>query len=927
MLALAVAAQASWIDPTLQKVLSESGPQDTISVLVYMDAQVDLQALDASFKSTTQRTPLRVRHETVVRALQQKALAGQVGILTQMKELEAAGEVSSFKTFWIRDILRVEATPAGIAKLADRPDVRVIYYNYEITLDGPVTEVDPNPAGDTHPPRGPRSPEPGLVAIRAPEVWALGFDGTGVLVATLDTGVDGNHPALASRWRGVADPRYSGHPDWAWFDPVTHTTFPQAFGSHGTHTMGTVCGGAPGDQVGVAPGAQWIHAGVIDRVDIPTTVADAIAAFQWMLDPDGDPATNWDVPDVCSNSWRVTDAHGYPPCDETFWTYLDACEDAGIVILFSAGNEGPGASTIGRPPDRATNDYRTFSVGAVDANTTGWPIASFSSRGPSYCTPDGSAAIKPEVVAPGVDIRSSVPGGGYQSGWSGTSMASPHVNGTVALMRQACPDLTPAEIKQILFDTAVDLGSTGEDNDYGWGMIDAYAAVQEALSMCSGAPRARDIDVQTPVDVAVDITLDATDYDGLPDPPGALTYIVTTLPANGTLADAGNGHVITAGELPYSLANFGNLVTFTPDAGYFGTDAFLYKANDGGTPPDGGDSNEATVSLLVLYDPPTITTTQLPMGAMGCAYGPFQLTADQGQPTLVWEVAGAGDYNETDLGSSQFASVGTAQGWHADDNAWSYTLPFAFPFYDNQYTQVWVSSNGFLNFGGPDFTFSNSDSALIAATRIAPLWDDLRTDSGGSDIYIDTSVSGQVTIRWKATTYGAGTSVNMSCTLYDDGRIRFDYGSGNSGLTPTVGVSSGNGSDYLLSMYDNHSSLGSVNSVEIAPPQPLPNGITLSPAGVLSGTPTEFGSFAPRFRVIDSLNRSDETQLTLTILQIGPPGDLDGDGTVGLSDLAILLTNYGTPSGMTYGDGDLDGDGDVDLSDLGALLAVYGETC
>ena len=98
-----------------------------------------------------------------------------------------------------------------------------------------------------------------------------------MLVATLDTGVDGNHPALASRWRGVADPRYAGHPEWAFFDPVTGQTFPFDSGSHGTHTMGTVCGGAPGDEVGVAPGAQWIHAGVIDRVGISQTVADAIA--------------------------------------------------------------------------------------------------------------------------------------------------------------------------------------------------------------------------------------------------------------------------------------------------------------------------------------------------------------------------------------------------------------------------------------------------------------------------------------------------------------------------------------------------------------------------------------------------------------------------------------------------------------------------
>jgi len=181
----------------------------------------------------------------------------------------------------------------------------------------------------------------------------------------------------------------------------------------------------------------------------------------------------------------VTTGHGYPPCDETFWTYLDACHAGGIVILFSAGNEGPGPQTVGRPPDRATDEYRTCAVAAVDANNSSWPIASFSSRGPSYCTPDGSEAIKPDISGPGVSVRSSVPGGGYDY-YSGTSMASPHINGVVALVREACPDLTVEQVIQILYDTAYDLGPAGEDNSYGYGMVDAYEAVLLAQSMCSG---------------------------------------------------------------------------------------------------------------------------------------------------------------------------------------------------------------------------------------------------------------------------------------------------------------------------------------------------------------------------------------------------------------------------------------------------------
>lgn len=929
--AVGAPAFAGELDSDLKVAMSSAGERETISVLVYMADQADLKTLDAALKRG--KATLRDRHELVVTALQARAAQTQAGVVDQLEALQAAGDVESFQSFWISNLFRVDATPAAIETLAARDDVSIMYYNYEIELVAPVRgkaasvkSAEPTSPNGT---AASRAPEPGLVAVRAPEVWAQGFTGAGVLVATLDTGVDGNHEALANRWRGVADPRYAGNPDWAWFDPVTSTTFPASFGSHGTHTMGTVCGGAPGDEIGVAPGAQWIHAAVIDRVDIPTTVADAIAAFQWMLDPDGDPGTNWDVPDVCSNSWRVTASHGYPPCDETFWTYLDACEAAGIVILFSAGNEGSSPNTIGRPPDRATTDYNVCSVGAIDANTAGWPIASFSSRGPSYCTPDASPAIKPEVSAPGVEVRSSVPGGGYQSsGWSGTSMASPHVNGAVALMREACPDLLPDEIKQILYDTAVDLGSAGEDNDYGWGIIDAYEAVQIALSMCSGAPRARDVFSETPVDTAVLVTLDATDYDGEPDPPGALTFIITSMPASGaTLTDAGNGHQLGNFDLPYTLVNFGNQVTFTPSGGYYGTDTFEYKANDGGVPPDAGDSNIATVSVLVKFDPPTITTDALPMGALDCAYGPVALTADQGQPDLIWAVGGEGEYTEDDLGSSLFSSVGTARGWRADDAAWSYSLPFAFPFYGAEYTQVWVCSNGFLNFGGSSTDWSNSDSELFAATRIAPLWDDLRTDYTGNDIYIDASAPGEVTFRWDAVTYASGTAVNCSCVLYDDGRIRFHYGSGNSSLSPTIGVSAGDGATYLLSMYNNSSSLPSANSLELAPPAPLPEGLVFSSTGVLSGAPLEFGDFTPRFRVTDSLNRSDEVELSLTILETGPAGDFDGDGEVGLSDLALLLSNYNESSGMTYADGDMDGDGDVDIHDLAALLAVYGASC
>ncbi|MCP4632080.1 MAG: S8 family serine peptidase [candidate division Zixibacteria bacterium] len=478
MMGLLRIASAGEIDTGLEQILQSSESNQQISALVYLNEQVNLKAITQQMDM--QSATLSDRHETVVRALQDVADRTQNDFIMHLDDLKSEGRISDYHAYWITNAFRIDAAPSEIKMLADHPDVEIVYFNYEIELIEPVDIKESSPSDIA-------SVEIGVEAVNAPDVWALGFTGEGVLVANMDTGVQGDHPALEDRWAGVADPRYAGHPEWAWYDPyLGQNNFPYDDGGHGTHTMGSVTGAddATGDTIGVAPGAYWMASAPIDRGGgIPGTVADAILSFEWMVDPDGDPGTNWDVPDVCSNSWGVTTGHGYPPCDTLFWSYLDACEAAGTVILFSAGNEG--SSGLRRPSDRATDDYRTCAVAAVDANQSGWPVASFSSRGPTYCTPGGEAAIKPDISAPGVDVRSAYPGSGYTT-MSGTSMASPHVNGVVALIRQANPNLSVELVKQIIYDTAYDLGSSGEDNDYGWGMIDAYAAVQVALSYLDG---------------------------------------------------------------------------------------------------------------------------------------------------------------------------------------------------------------------------------------------------------------------------------------------------------------------------------------------------------------------------------------------------------------------------------------------------------
>jgi hypothetical protein len=309
------------------------------------------------------------------------------------------------------------------------------------------------------------------------------------------------------------------------------------------------------------------------------------------------------------------------------------------------------------------------------------------------------------------------------------------------------------------------------------------------------------------------------------------------------------------------------------------------------------------------------------------------LEASPGQPPLTWSLVGVGNYVESDLGSSQFANVGTARNWRADDSSWSYTLPFTFPYYGVNRTSVWVCSNGFLDFTSNSSSYSNSDAGLKAAVRIGLIWDDLMTNqNAGDDIYIDETIPGQVTIRWKGTTYiSPRPPVNFAATLYSDGRIRFHYGAGNTILTPTIGVSNGDNVNFTLSTYNNATSLTNANSHEFAIPPSMPAGLAVSASGLLSGVPTQAGTFQPRFKVTDALNRSDEETLTLVIDPNCPftTGDMDCDGDVDFDDINPFVLAIQDPQGYqaaypncNWLNGDTDGDGDVDFDDINGFVAL-----
>jgi len=458
------------ITPGLASQLDKARGQEPVKAMVFLRDALDVAALDLQLH--LEKAPLARRHARVIQALQDQAQQSQADLLTT---LAADPRVVGYTSYWLVNAVMVAAPPAVIRELAARPDVDLLDADFQPALIDPV-HVEPRSAAKSS--RG-IGITPGLVSIGARRVWdELGIRGEGALIGSLDTGVDGEHPALASTWRG-------NHAPWqeCWRDVLGNaTTSPVDLHSHGTHTTGTMVGLAVGDTIGVAPAAEWIAANAINQgTDDPSFDNDILDCLQWFTDPDGDPSTLDDMPDVVQNSWGVHEGFdGYVDCDSRWWTAIDACEAAGVFLCWSAGNEGPGGQTLRSPPDRATTLYNCFSVGSTE-NVAPFTISSFSSRGPAgdACGPEENR-IKPEISAPGSLIYSSVPGGHYAD-MSGTSMAGPHVAGVVALMRSADPDLDVISIKQVIMDTALDLGETGEDNTYGHGLLDAYAAVSAVM--------------------------------------------------------------------------------------------------------------------------------------------------------------------------------------------------------------------------------------------------------------------------------------------------------------------------------------------------------------------------------------------------------------------------------------------------------------
>lgn len=438
------------IEPSLLKEVTRAKDGD-ITFLVYLEEAASLAAAQA------ERDKL-ARRQSVVSALQETAARTQRDIKAYLEKQKGIGKVKDYTPYWIFNGLAVTSDGETLLELAARPEVERIRADHKHQIQNPEVKVQSSnlqfPASNLQYPMSNTQPvEWNISRVRADLVWeALGVNGAGVVVASMDTGVDWQHPALMTRYRGY-NPK--GLPDHLgnWYCATDEGyLYPGDGYGHGTHTMGTVLGDGG---IGVAPGAQWIAVKVFTNLGFShdSWIHDG---FQWLLAPADDPALS---PDVVNNSWG--DDIG---SDETFLPDVQALLAAGIFPVFAAGNNGPASGTINSP----ASFPEAFAVGATDEEGE---IISLSARGPS---PWGET--KPDASAPGVNIRSSTPGGGYGP-WTGTSMAVPHVTGLAALLLQAKPNLTIAEMEQVITSAALNLGTPIPNNDYGWGRIDAYQAV------------------------------------------------------------------------------------------------------------------------------------------------------------------------------------------------------------------------------------------------------------------------------------------------------------------------------------------------------------------------------------------------------------------------------------------------------------------
>ncbi|MDF5753857.1 S8 family serine peptidase [Spongiactinospora sp. TRM90649] len=706
--------------------------------------------------------------------------------------------------FWIVNTVRVTADAVLAAEIAALP---------EVTAIKPIErlEIPETRPGKTQPKAKAAAAgaiEWNIDRIKAPRVWNESNNrGEGIVIGVLDSGVEFEHPEIAAQYRGRRPDGRVTH-DYNWFNPSgvcgREDSVPCDRTGHGTHVTGTLVGK---NGIGVAPGATWIAAGACCETH------DLLAGAEWMLAPTDMNGEN-PRPDLAPHIVNNSTGSNTPDYDDMYEEILDAWLAAGIFPMVANGNLHEGHCARTPVPGQYTE---TYSAGDFDINDR---ISDMSSRGPGE-----NGEIKPNIAAPGSDIRSSDRNGGYRSR-SGTSMASPHVAGTVALIWSAAPSLLGdiAATRALLDGTAIDTpdmscGGTPEDNNvYGEGRLDAHAAVQAAPDEPLGTLTGTITAAGRPVaDAEVKVTgplgrTAGTGHDG--------TYSMPRL---------------SPGRYQVTVAKYGHqtaTATVTILDGQTATaDVTLPQQPQGtvsGTVTVRGTA-QAGVTLVVPGTPVKVTTDAAGLYRFTLLHGSHRLevkppSACAESATEQITVAGdvtrnidlqvrADEFGHTcEVGTEPYVAGNRRLTLTGMDMAERVALPFPVPFYGTARTELWVSTEGYASFAEPPAPAEDNDSLpepWAPNQAVYPFWDDLRIgdDAGVYTATVGTAPHRSFVIEWRDVTISsaATSKLSFSALLGEDGTISYRYKDIDTpleeGESATVGIENADGTDALQYSY------------------------------------------------------------------------------------------------------------------------------
>ncbi len=870
-LALVGLGVSGTLTPPLQRVLDQAAPEEKIPALVRLTEQVDAQAL----ASQVARLPREERRQVVIQTLQQVATQSQSRLRRMIQSAQAQGAVQRARFLWLVNAVFLEATPEVLREIATLPEVATVSWDPPVPA---VEDVKPDPSSVVFPQDHTLTPPKTAIAwgvrkIRAPAVWdTLGFTGEGIVVGLIDTGVNYNHPDLQGRmWtnpgeipnNGIDDDNNGYVDDYYGYDFAEDDPIPMDDHGHGTHTAGTIAGnGASGVQTGVAPGAKIMALKTL--IQGSGSESYSIEAAQYALAMGAH---------LCSMSLGWTWPNS---SDRSTWrTAIENLAAGGVLFVKSAGNRGDATSVYPVPHNLSVPGGVPILVAA--AATDSFDVrAYFSSMGPTvWDYPDHNAPPyddwpyppgypKPDLSAPGVDVLSLDYTGGYTLK-SGTSMAAPHVAGVAALILEAVPFLTVEEIKEVLMNSALDLGPEGFDTLYGAGRLDAYEALLEALAHAGDPtdPRPpRNLTAYSDYTTPTSITLtwqDPTHYINGDTLGNNLSHIrVYQVTDQGDTVEVGQ---VSAGvqTFVHTGVNDGTLYTYVLRAVDVHDSISPYSSPvswyAGGSPWPAPPSNltasvvnESTV--VALWQDPTTQSDGTPLDDLAGIYiwanGTLVDSVAPGVQTAVVtvepghvEITLRAYDNETPRHLSNPVSTEVITTLHtggpdgfgyrfvdsrywgppaptfqwleisdvgtplplSDDDVALISLPFPFPFYGDTLTQMYVCSNGFLETSNDD-PFSNSALPVSSLENlILPFWDDLNPSQGGQVYWWGTDTL--LVVEWQNVPhYGSGGPYTFEVVLFPNGLILFQYLHMQDPLnSATIGIQGGNGSNGYFLQY------------------------------------------------------------------------------------------------------------------------------